>query len=52
MDFVGGFSMSLKGCEYLFVMVDYFNKMCVLILCEKMISRREVSKLFKNAFGR
>jgi hypothetical protein len=37
MDFVGGLPMFHRGNEYLFVMVEYFSNMCVLIQCKKMI---------------
>lgn len=45
MDFVGGFPMSCRGHDYLFVVVDYFSKMCVVILCKKTIFGREVIEL-------
>jgi len=48
MDFVGGFPMTCRCHDYLFVVVDHFNKMCVLILCKKTISGREVTELFFN----
>jgi hypothetical protein len=35
MDFVGGLPMSKKNHDYLFVVVDHFNKMCILIPCKK-----------------
>jgi hypothetical protein len=31
MDFVGGFKTTQKGHGYLFVVVDRFNKMCILM---------------------
>ena len=36
MDFVGGLPMSKMGHDYLYVVVDRFNKMCILIV-EKTI---------------
>jgi hypothetical protein len=46
MDFVGGFPMTRRGHDYLFIVVDHFNKMCVHIPSKKTISRREATKLF------
>jgi hypothetical protein len=34
MDFVGGLHMYQRGHDYLFFMVDFFNKMCVFIVQE------------------
>jgi len=38
MEFVGGIPTTRKGHDYLFVVVDRFNKMCVLMPCKKIIS--------------
>jgi hypothetical protein len=35
LDFIGGFSMSKMGHDYLHVVVDGFSKTCVLMLCKK-----------------
>ena len=35
MDFVGGLPMSRKGHDYLYVVVDRFRKMCILMPCKK-----------------
>jgi hypothetical protein len=43
MDFVGGFPMTHRGHDYLFIVVDHFRKMCVLIPCKKTISGREAT---------
>jgi hypothetical protein len=31
MDFVGGFPVTKKGHDHIFVVVDKFGKMCILI---------------------
>jgi len=46
MDFVGGLPKSRKGHDYLYVVVDRFNKMCVLIPCNKQITTEKTTKLF------
>jgi len=35
MDFVGGLPKSRKVHDYLYVIVDRFSKMCILIPCNK-----------------
>jgi len=35
MDFMGGLPKSRKGNDYLYVVVDRFSKMCILIPCSK-----------------
>ena len=37
MDFVGGLPMTKKGHDYLFVIMDRFNKMYILIPWKKTI---------------
>ena len=34
MDFVGGLPLSKRGHDYLFVVLDRFNNMCILIPCK------------------
>ena len=46
MDFVGGFTMTKKSHDYLFVIMDRFSKMCVLIPCKKKITRKDAINLF------
>ena len=38
MDFVGGLPMSKIGHDYLYVVVDRFSKMCILMPCKKHIT--------------
>ena len=37
MDFVGGITTTRKGHDYLFVVVDIFKKMCILMPCKNNI---------------
>jgi hypothetical protein len=37
MDFVGGLPMSKRGHNYLYFVVDRFNKMCILMPCKNQI---------------
>jgi hypothetical protein len=46
MDFVGGLPMSRKCLDYLYVVVDRFNKMCVLIPCKKKFITEQTSQMF------
>jgi len=45
-DFVGGFPKSRKGHDYLYVVVDRFNKMGILMPCNKQITAEQTAKLF------
>lgn len=40
MEFVGGLPTTKKGHDYLFVVVDRFSKMCVLMPCKNTINRQ------------
>jgi hypothetical protein len=46
MGFVGGFPISRKGHDYLYVVVDRFNKMCVLIPCKKQVTVEQTTRVF------
>jgi len=46
MDFVGGLPKPRKGHDYLYVVVDSFKKMCILIPCSKQITCEKTEKLF------
>ena len=46
MDFMGGLPTTRKGHDYLFVVVDRFNKMCILMPCKKTINGKEATNLF------
>ena len=46
MGFVGGLPMSRKGYEYLYVVVDRFNKMCILMPCKNKITAEQTTHIF------
>ena len=46
MDFVGGLPMSRKGHDYLYIVVDRFRKMCILIACKKNITTEKTNNIF------
>jgi len=46
MDFVGGLPTTRKGHDYMFVVFDRFNKMCVLMPCKNTMSGQEATNLF------
>jgi len=46
MDFVMGLPMSRKGHEYLYVIVDRFSKMYILMPCKKKIITEQTTQLF------
>jgi hypothetical protein len=46
MDFVGGLPMSRRSHDYLYVVVDRFRKMCILMPCTKQITAEQTTQLF------
>ena len=50
MDFVGGLPMSRKGHDYLYVVDDRFNKMCVLTPCKKQVTAEKRTQMFENVW--
>jgi hypothetical protein len=46
MAFVGGLPMSRKGRDYLYIVVDRFSKMCVLIPSKKQFIAEKKSQMF------
>ena len=46
MDFVGGLPLSRKGHDYLYVVVDRFNKMCILTPSKNKITTEQTTHLF------
>jgi hypothetical protein len=45
MDFVGGFLTTRKGHDYLFVVVDRFRKMCIIMPCKNIIKGQEATNM-------
>ena len=46
MDFMGGLPTIGKGHDYLFLVVDRFSKMCILMPCKKIINGQEATNKF------
>jgi hypothetical protein len=46
MDFVGGLPMTKGDHDYLYVVVDRFNKICILMPCKKQIIVEQTVNLF------
>jgi hypothetical protein len=46
MDFVGGLRRKIKGHDYMFLVVDNFSKMFILIPCKRIIKGQHVSNMF------
>jgi hypothetical protein len=46
MDFVGGLPMSKKNHDYLYVVVDRFIKMCILMPCKKKVTTEQMTQMF------
>ena len=46
MDFFGGLPKSRKGHDYVYVVVDRFNKMCSLTPCNKQVTVEQTAKFF------
>ena len=46
MDFIGGFPLSKRGHDYLYVVMHRFSKMCILITCKKQITAEQTTYLF------
>ena len=46
MNFVGGLHMSRKGHDYLYVVVDRFNKTCILMPCVKQVTAEKTAHIF------
>jgi hypothetical protein len=50
MDFVGVYQTNRKGHDYVFMVVDKFNNMCILMPCKNTIKGEEVGKMFIEQF--
>ena len=50
MYFVGGLPLSKRGHDYLYVVVDRFRKMCILMPCKNKITTEQTTQLFFENF--
>ena len=48
MDFVGGLPISKICHDYLYVVVDSFNNMRILMPCKKQVTTKQTTQLFLN----
>ena len=46
MDFVGGLPMSRRQHDYIYVVVDRFSNMCILMPCKKTITVEQTTELY------
>jgi hypothetical protein len=46
MDYMSGLPSTKKGNDYVFVVVDRFSKMAILVVCKKSITTEATTKLF------
>ena len=46
MDFVGGLPLLRKGHDYLYVVLDRFSMMCMLMPCKNKITAEQTTQLF------
>jgi hypothetical protein len=46
MGFVGGLPMSRRNHDYLYVVVDQFRKMCILMPCMKQVTAKQMAQMF------
>ena len=46
MDYMSGLPSTKHGNDYVFVVMDHFSKMAILIACKKSISAEATAKLF------
>jgi hypothetical protein len=46
MDFVRGFLMSRTSHDYLYVVMDRFRKMCILMPCKKQVTTEQITHMF------
>lgn len=46
MEFVGGLPMYRRGHDYIYVVVDHFSKMCILVPCKKKVTIEQTTQMF------
>jgi hypothetical protein len=50
MDYMSGLPSTKQGNDYVFVVVDHFSKMVILVSCKKNIIAEAIAKLFFERF--
>lgn len=45
-DFLGGLPLPKRGHDYLYVVLDRFKKMCILMPCKKQVTAEQTTHLF------
>jgi hypothetical protein len=43
--------MSKRNHDYLYVVVDLFSKMCILMPCKKQVTAEQTTQMFFKMFG-
>jgi hypothetical protein len=46
MDYMSGLPSTKHGNEYVFMVVDRFSKMVIMVICKKSITTETIAKLF------
>jgi hypothetical protein len=46
MDFVGGLPTTINGHDYLFMVVDKLNKMCIVMPCKNTFKGQDATNMF------
>jgi hypothetical protein len=50
MDYMSGLPSTKQGNDCVFVVVDHFSKMVILVACKKNITKEATAKLFFEQF--
>jgi hypothetical protein len=46
MDYMSGLPSTKQGNDFVFVVIDHFSKMAIMVACKKSITAEATSKLF------